>query len=194
MLLMRELLSTYPDPLTWLPEVAFANKEEVPMRILLNQQCTQSNQQFIILSLPFPLVQEDSWGDGGVGGKKIFIFKKPIFHQGCKQALASPQPQPPAPAGSFLLLVKQRGDPCLRVGPTEVSGGCFWGGGQDCRGRMLFESERKESQEMGGTERPHTRTRGKKKAIKLMQVGCHKVIDISRAEQFTVWKRRQALA
>lgn len=33
-----------------------------------------------------------------------------------------------------------------------------------------------------------------KKAIKLMQVGCHKVIDISRAEQFTVWKRRGALA
>lgn len=33
-----------------------------------------------------------------------------------------------------------------------------------------------------------------KKAIKLMQVGCHKVIDISRAEQFTVWKRRRALA
>lgn len=35
---------------------------------------------------------------------------------------------------------------------------------------------------------------GGKKAIKLMQVGCHKVIDISRAEQFTVWKRRRALA
>lgn len=35
---------------------------------------------------------------------------------------------------------------------------------------------------------------GEKKAIKLMQVGCHKVIDISRAEQFTVWKRRRALA
>ena len=47
--------------------------------------------------------------------------------------------------------------------------------------------ERKERRIEGGG-------RGGKKAIKLIQVGCHKVIDISRAEQFTVWKRRRALA
>lgn len=44
------------------------------------------------------------------------------------------------------------------------------------------------------TEWGRSRREREKKAIKLMQVGCHKVIDISRAEQFTVWKRRRALA
>lgn len=33
------------------------------------------------------------------------------------------------------------------------------------------------------------RTWAEKKAIKLMQYGCHKVVDISRAEQFTTWKK-----
>ena len=53
------------------------------------------------------------------------------------------------------------------------------------------EGGRKEREK--GREGRRGRERGKK-AIKLMQVGCHKVIDISRAEQFTVWKRRRALA
>lgn len=54
------------------------------------------------------------------------------------------------------------------------------------RGREGKRERRREGRVEGGG-------RGKK-AIKLMQVGCHKVIDISRAEQFTVWKRRRALA
>lgn len=99
------------------------------------------------------------------------------------------------PEASFLLSVKQREDPGLRVGPTQVRGGYFWGGGQDCLRRMQTGSLKARGKRAGKWEaqRDRTHTR-KKKAIKLMQVGCHKVIDISRAEQFTVWKRRRALA
>lgn len=35
------------------------------------------------------------------------------------------------------------------------------------------------------------RTWAEEKAIKLMQHGCHKVVDISRVEQFTTWKKRR---
>lgn len=60
----------------------------------------------------------------------------------------------------------------------------------------IYERKSERKRERGG-EREREGGRGRereKKAIKLMQVRCHKVIDISRAEQFTVWKRRRALA